>query len=362
MGFMGVLRAFGIVDELLSNALILNVLKWTAVIFAFFAAAGVKERLTIPIATILMLVHGGVLREYSHFFHTMVMPLQFAIFLSLHCWQNFRHWSDEFAFGFLRAWFTGSYFLAALSKFANGGWLWWHGDSIHAVILQNSLNKMHIDLGFGDAIAGLSQTAYSFMGISTLLFEMLAPLILVSQRFVLLLHLGLVGLHIGILLSQGILFLDLIVLNLVFAAIHKFQMTYETRLPFRPAILALSLLISVWTIRLESYPFTSWQMYSGVFSKKSIPVWQMGMRMADGSIKTFSPDQFIAALTDCRYRDYFFAGPEQTRKLLERVLPLATSADAGVVALKVVQYTLDADSLEQQNKVLNWQVSVGDEN
>lgn len=297
---------------------------------ALLAAAtiGFWQRWTIPLATLLAILYGGLLREQSHFFHSMTAALYLALILTIMPRGKIPSAANDAKIRYT-CWIVlaGVYLSAGLSKLVNGGLWWWQGSNIKTIVALNNLNVPHFDFGLQPFLLALPVWCYAVLGFLTLVIELAYPLILVSQRARVVLPIAAVFMHLGIFLSQGILFLDLIVLQGIFFVVPLQQQTSDSThsRPGRAAILVAVGCLAAWLFGVEFYPFTSWQMYSHDLSAKQIIYWKMRVTHADGTESELRPDTLIPALTDCRYRDHFMAGENSTR-LFFRALSIRANA------------------------------------
>jgi hypothetical protein len=342
MGVMSWLHRLPGWSSLYTSPGLLWSLKVLTVVALFCAVLGFKTRASVPVATVLALICGGMLREYSHLFHTMVVPLQLGLVLSFFpCGDalSVDHWSTQrfsaeagrYVAGRRLCWtlVAVTYLCAGLSKLANGGLFWWHGENLKTMVLTNNFSTMQFDWGLQDLFVSLPVPFYGAMGLATLAIEILFPLVLFFRRARLVLPILAALMHLGILFSQGILFFDLILLQAIFYDVLPARFAGRADEPARPVarprraflaspIAAAGLLVS-WTVALEHYPMTSWQIYSHHVAGPEVLYWKIRGEQADGREVMIRPDDWIGAVADCRYRDYFFRGRYETATFL-RVL------------------------------------------
>ena len=231
MGVMQLVHRIPGWDRVYSDEAALRWLKTATVVATLLAASGTFTRLTVPVATLLALIHDGIFREYSHFFHTGLVPVYCgAVLCCLPCgdaWsvdslirKNRVREDRTVLLGWTRyaIWIVvaGAYVGAGLSKLRNGGPSWWHGDNLKRLILSSSVHPDHFQLGLTGWLATLPIFWFSALGLVGLLVELSYGLVLVSRRARVVLPLAAIGLHLAIFVSEGIPFFDLVAIQAVF--------------------------------------------------------------------------------------------------------------------------------------------------
>lgn len=324
------------------------------------AAAGVLTRISVPVAALLALAHGGVLREYTHLFHTCLAPIHLAFALSfLPCGDGLSVDCRYLGFKLGRAGAIGygwsrylcwivvaaAYGAAGLSKLANGGYDWWHGDNLRFYVLTDLLSQRQFEWGLDGWFMGLPVAVYSAAGATALLTELLYPLVLFSRKARVVIPLLTVAMHLGILLAQGILFFDLILLQLIFFDWRKAPARVLGAMPattaadvvgetaavlaqhrhWSYACLALGVFFFVsWERSIERYPLSAWQMFSNNFrNEPNIVYYKAQAQYADGTIDEIRLDTLVGAVADSRYHDIYRHGERPTRLLLRSALAAA---------------------------------------
>jgi hypothetical protein len=236
LGVFAVLRHAPGAEALFASSLALHALKWTTVLALVASIFGLFTRVALPLAFVGALVMGGVLRLHTHFFHTGLLPLYLlgVIMLtpcadawSLDAWRWKRAGKAVLApeepamahgWGRFTVWIViaMSYFAAGTCKIRNGGFGWWDGVNLKCKVLADALCLHTFDLPFVPLLAALPLFAYSFMGIVSLLVEFSMIAVPFSAQARRILPLAAVGMHVGIFLAQEILFIDLILIHLLF--------------------------------------------------------------------------------------------------------------------------------------------------
>lgn len=376
-GVMQLVHQVPLLDAMYSSRAGLEALKVATCGSLLLAATGVLTRISVPIAALLALVHGGILREYTHLFHTCLAPIHLAFALSfLPCGDGLsvdrrylglsQSRAGAIGYGWSRylCWIvvTAVYGAAGLSKLANGGFDWWHGDNLRFYVLTDLLSQRQFEFGLDGWFVGMPVAAYSAAGATALLTELLYPLVLFSRKARVVIPLLTVAMHLGILLAQGILFFDLILLQLIFfdwwkaparvlgatpagdaagvVAETTAVLTRHRRWSY--ACLALGILFFVaWERPLERYPLTAWQMFSGNCRHEPDIVYYKALaHYPDGSAGEIRLDRLVGAVADSRFHDIYRHGEGPTRMLLRSALAAArqrTTASRSVPTALEVQ-------------------------
>jgi hypothetical protein len=317
MGVMDLLNAAPWLSGLLSNATGLAILQWVTVLTLVLGLAGWHTRIVLPLASIGFLVLGGVLRQYTHLFHTGLVPLYVLVVLcfttSGDAWSLDRRRRiarglpvvdrharlPSYGWAQFSCWTAVAvcYLAAGMSKLRYGGLYWWDSLNVKNNLYTDTLGSLPFGWDLSLRIR-LPDSVYAAMGLCALVVELGFIFVLVSRTARKALPLLAVLMHLGILAGQNVLFLDLILLQLIFydwipagvrlgtllrerpggmtvtpasSSLHgvRDESRPDPRLasarhaPGRilPALIASAALIA-WIFHVEYYPFTSWGMYA----------------------------------------------------------------------------------------------------
>ncbi|MAQ16339.1 MAG: hypothetical protein CMN30_27475 [Sandaracinus sp.] len=314
-------------DAFLSSELALGAFQALVLVACGAATLGLRSRVSLPAAVALTFLFGGLIRAPYKFFHTGLAPLLVLAVLACDARAAGARWSvDAWAqpplrpsrgegtrFGWLR--FAGAavvaalYVEAGLSKLCHGGLHWFEAAHLRSLLVRDSLEPMEFDFDLGLALARLPDGVLEILGAGAMAGELLFFLVFVHRTFALVLPLAMLAMHLGILLAQNILFLDLMLLDLLFVGwwfLDRRRPLPRTRLvPDRRARRATFALLSVfavvWTFGIEAYPLTAVQMYS---HKTPGPVvhHRLLAEHVDGSVTRARPEALFPILRDGRYR------------------------------------------------------------
>lgn len=352
-GVLRLLAALPFYDDVAASPTVLRAYQAFTALVLFCAAIGWKTRLTVGLGSGLYLVLGGLLRQYSSFYHTGLIPLYLLTVLAfLPCGHGlsvdrFVRRKRGFAvppdvpgprYGWARyaVWLTLAvpYVAAGLSKVRNGGLFWWDASNFRFILYQSTLRPMQFDFELSLALASAPDWIVEALALSAILGELLYGLTLFSRRARWIMPAVMLLMHGGILFLQNILFFDLLLLQLIFLNFRPIVRAASVRLGFtshtRPAVhrrhpaggviryhnviwksdpraarrvatVVMILLTVCWVFRVEFYPFTGMQMFSG---KRTEPVVyeRVLAHTRAGDVIRAPVAESIGAMSDGRYR------------------------------------------------------------
>ncbi|MAO84023.1 MAG: hypothetical protein CMH50_09120 [Myxococcales bacterium] len=232
----GLMKAFALTPLhgfLLSHPSALLFAQVTCFFCLLAVTLGLKTRIAIGLSLLLQTLIGGLLREHSIFYHSeQLLILLLAILLFTPCaavWsfdarlqsrQPSEALKDQASLAVFLIWasLATAYWSGGISKIIGAGWNWFDADGLRVRLLACGLDP--IEYGFGGAIQLAAQPDWVFVVLATIVLgmEMVAPLLLFSRRARLLLPLGYISFHIAVFVLQNILFLELILLQVIFMA------------------------------------------------------------------------------------------------------------------------------------------------
>ena len=271
---------------------------WALTALALTAGAvGFLTRVTLPLATLCSFLQISIFTNYTYFFHqwligmyvlTAVALTPCGDVLSVDAWLRKRRGQEPverpaavYAWSRYLCWVALAlpYFFAGLSKLRNGGWMWWEPMNLRGKVYRDSLQKGVLEAPLGPAFFDAPDWAFGAIGLATLVLEIGFVLVLFSRRARRILPPGAVSMHLGILVLQNFIFLDALLMQAIFFDWKRLggwvrkraSMLVEARPAIAAAKPAYASLVSgaamviglVWLLRIESYPLSSWGMYSG---------------------------------------------------------------------------------------------------
>jgi hypothetical protein len=307
------------------------------------AAAGLFTRWTVPAAAVGYLLMAVTLRSYAWSYHTGLVPLYALLLLSLtpcgdawsldrlrHAWRGralppARRPELRYGVGRFLVWMAIAlpYVFAGLSKVRDTGLLWWNGEQMKQMVVATTVEPMHFDFQLGILLLQGPDWVWGALGLAALAGELTFGLVLVSRTARRWLPLGMAGMHVGILLTQNILFPDLIALQVAFFDWRPLRdRLFRARgAPARPtadrhaaqerrpgpvllrAPLAFLLVAAVaWGTRTERFPLTAMRMFSRPAAPLPVEYVQAWAIRDDGSRERARFERWIGAVADTRYR------------------------------------------------------------
>ncbi|MGH7340514.1 MAG: hypothetical protein ACREKH_08500, partial [Candidatus Rokuibacteriota bacterium] len=258
MGFIELLFALPLgLDQLARSPEALGVLRTTAVVLLFLGMIGFRTRLTVPLGGLVAFLVAGLLRTYSFFWHQDLIALYVTGVLSFSpCGDGFsldrliavargrtprEHAAAVYGWARYACWTAVAlpYVAAGLSKLRNGGINWWNGTTMRRALLTDTLNPMQFGWTFSLDLAYLPDWIFTVLGLTAVGGEALYGLVLLYPWARLVFPMVMGMMHIGIIFLQNILFMDLILLQLIFFDFTKVRKRIGSRLNARRGRLAV---------------------------------------------------------------------------------------------------------------------------
>src|SRR5262245_11217871 len=235
-GLMKYLYTFLGFDRLVTSEVMLRAFQWLTELLLFLGLIGWRTRLVIPLAALCTYAFLGILIDYSFFWHQNLVSIYVLTVLSFTpCGDG---WSIDRlrrisqgrsvpdagraapVYGWSRyaCWVTIAlpYVANGLGKLQDGGVFWWHATNMRTNLYLDTLNPREFDWALSLRLAHLPDVFFSLLGLIALCSETLFGLVLFSRVARRILPVAAIMMHIGILLLQRILFLDLMLLQLVY--------------------------------------------------------------------------------------------------------------------------------------------------
>jgi hypothetical protein len=342
MGVMKLLHAVPGFAALSRSAPALGALQGATAVLLVLGVVGWRARIVLPLAALGYLVLGGLLRQYSWFYHTGLVPLYVLFVLATtRCADALsldrRRWQRQgralpapdapaAVYGWARyaCWTAVAlpYFAAGLSKIRNGGAAWFEAANLKGILLRDTLDPMEFDWRVSLRLADLPDAFFALLAVAAVGSEVLYVTVLFSRRARAVLPPVTALLHFGIWFLQNILFFDLILLQLVFldwdrwwSRLRAAGSDLAARARSEPAAadavwaprlrFLAGILLFCWVALVEQYPFTAFQMYSGAGSADTVSYLRVEARYAGGGTERAPIEEIFPALRDSRYRAAF---------------------------------------------------------
>jgi len=296
------------------------------------AMLGVRPRWTVPLGALFYFVAQSLLRQPTWAYHTGLIPLYLMTWLALAPWLGAelgvlgverREARDTEAAGWVRFGWVMLLFLpyveAGLSKLCNAGPEWVSATNMRAILYMDSLDPMHFDFDGGLWLRDAPDPFFVALGVAGMVGEILMVLALVSRRGKRWMPAAMAGMHVGILLLQNVIFLDLIALLVGFYGMallfdrgtgSPFDLGGGRSWPVAPrrgtrrAPRTLGVIVAVmavfWGFAVEWFPFTAMQMYARVRPAEVEYTRVLELR-EEGWVRA-RPERVFPSLADGRYR------------------------------------------------------------
>lgn len=308
------------------------------------AVLGFFTRTACLLSGVAFVVMGGIIRHYSSYYHSMLVPSYVMLALaavpcgdawSIDAWLRRRHGlppkpslrhGDVYRWSRLLIWaiIVTGYVQAGLSKLANGGLAWLSPSSFREIILTDSLRSYYFiwKSDFGLWVASLPDWVMVLLATGSVLAETLFFLVLLWPWARRIMPIVIIGMHAGIWLIQNVSFVDMILIQLVFYNIADLlkpqpaqaqeepagetpDAALERRKPrLLPALILFVIAAQgvIWIHRVEWYPLTATQMYSRALGTGAVEYHELLVVYADGTRRADSPGHDIATYWEGRAR------------------------------------------------------------
>jgi hypothetical protein len=349
---MGIMQFFDAIpgwESFISSPTSLQAFEWLTALILLLGIIGWQTRIVIPLGAVFYLVLSGILRHYTRFYHQNLIPIYLIATLSLTpCGDGFsvdRFWkiyrgqtvpatdksSPIYGWSRYACWIVIalSYFVAGLSKLRNGGLFWWEPINMKYHIYSSALASRPFDWNPVVHLIHAPDILFALLGMVGLYGELAYGLVLFSKkaRWIVPPLMGMI--HVGIFIFQKVLFLDLIILPLIFWDFTKIQIIIENKIikninsknePLtqisvnrtissiarkryqRLIAVLVATLLSFWLSLIEFYPFTSWGMFSNKNTSGEVIYNGFVVYYESGMIEPAHPEKIIPALfTGGRY-------------------------------------------------------------
>ena len=301
--FFHVLNSLPGYSTLLSSPYLLATLQWTTAVLLFSGLIGFLTRPTLFLGSLGFFLMQAILRHYTYQYHSGLVLIYLVLVItwtpcaatwSIDSWLNHQkpqpgRQSVGFSVYACFAVMAVVYVLSGLSKLRGSGLDWFRGDNIELKLVQDALSPIFFDYKWKATIWLVQHHApgyvFAIIGTVGLIVELGYVTVLFSRTAQIIIPIAALGVHVGILVFQHILFPDLLMLQLIFlnvdwvtnfcgryfrtgdrAASAQVRNDIPPRpLSYLPAV-ATALMVAIffvaWVWSVEYYPLSSWRMYS----------------------------------------------------------------------------------------------------
>ena len=228
----------------------LRAFQWLTELLLFLGVVGWCTRLVIPLGALCACMFWGILRDYTFFWHQNLVPIYvMAVLAWTPCgdgWSVDRLWkvfrgravpdadrrSAVYGWSRYACWVVIAlpYVAAGLSKLRYGGLLWWDATNMKSMLYQETLRMREFDWTLSLHLSAAPDIFFNLLGLFAVFGELFFGLVLFFPvaRWIFPVIMGMT--HIGILGLQRILFLDLILLQVVFFDFRRIRQAIGEKL------------------------------------------------------------------------------------------------------------------------------------
>jgi hypothetical protein len=365
---MGMMKIFDVLpigyQSFLTSGASLRLFQWLTILLLFLAMIGWRTRVVVPLGTLGVLVLNGILREYSGFWHQNLVPIYVLAVLSFTpCGDG---WSVDrlrkvslglpvpdpertsAVYGWARyaCWvaIVLPYVAAGLSKLRSAGIEWMSATNMKHLLLEQTLYPRAGGWSISLSLASAPDIVFVLLAVAGSVGEVMMILLLFSRLARRIYPALMIFMHIGIVFLMNIVFLDLMLILLVFydftsvltrvgkwlSAASRLQVLYDGFYPlyrrsttgtltftppsasqrynffFSLAVVSLiAVMGSIWALKIEYYPLTAMPMFTGV--QKSVVTYFkiLGHRESGAISPIYFEDSLGAVSINSRYEPLF---------------------------------------------------------
>jgi len=262
---MGLMRVFHsgplgpVFDSFLASETALRLFQRVTEVVLFLGLIGWRTRIVIPLATLLSFVFNGILREYSGFWHQGLVPLYVLGILSL------TPCGDGWSVDRLRRLFKGqpvpdsgtpsavygwaryvcwtaiglTYSAAGLSKLRASGLEWMSASSMKGWLFEQTLYPRAGNFSLSLHLVSAPDIVFVLLAVAAISGEVFFAAVLFSRLARQILPATIILMHVGIILLQNIVFLDFMLILLIFYDFSAISRKVGTWLRRRKQVQAL---------------------------------------------------------------------------------------------------------------------------
>jgi len=347
---------------------------------------GWRVRWVLPTAAVLMLVLGGIGRSYLKFTHFGLTPTMLVGVMGLlpcaDAWgldarrRGGRRPGPSLAYGWSRVavWLTIAtpYAAAGLSKWVNGGPGWGGAHNMRAILFNHGL-RPQVDYPWLGLLLLVPPLGFWAMGTGSVLLEVSMIATPFSRWARRVLPAMTASMHVGIYLLMDILFWDLVLLMGLFYDWRQMArrglklVGREGRLddpapsrgstprppPHRaraPRLTTLAMFVTLtvaWAGRVEWYPWTAMQMFSGYHANEDLEHTRLFAVLASGTVRPVDRERDGLPRLGRNLARRAFTDPKERDRVGELLTASQAEGDDPVVAFELRRYVFPLDGSER---------------
>jgi len=371
-------------SALLSNSHLLGALQWTTAALLLLGLIGFQTRITLSLGGVGFFLMQAILRDYTYLYHSGLVLVYLVLVISwtacgakwsVDRWLNRTKSppsAQSLGFSVYICFIVMAvvYLVSGLSKMRDSGLDWFRGDNIEHKLVQDALSPIFLDYKWKATLWLVQHHApemvFTIIGTVGLIAELGYLTVLFSRTAQIIMPVIAFGVHLGILVFQHILFLDLLILQLIFLDVDRVANFWRRRfriggwfalaqvkgdearparsyLPFAAVAMMIAVFLAAWVWRVEYYPLSAWRMYSNPEQKGPVLYFKIVATLENGSsfiipTRDFSPallpnagnflarvfyatrrsaifDRFLAAYVQRRNHNLAFGSPISTMEV-----------------------------------------------
>lgn len=328
---------------LLSSPYSLGALQWATAALLFLGLIGFLTRTTLLFGGVGFFFIQAILRHYTYQYHSGLVLLYLVLIIPwtpcAAAWSidsrlyPQRRQSSRQSVGLsvyaCFAIMAVIYLVCGLSKLRDSGLEWFRADNIEQKLVTDALNPIFLDYNWKATIWLVQHHAPEFIfviiGTFGLVVELGYVTVLFSRVAQFIMPIAAIAMHLGILVFQNLLFLDLLMLQLIFLDANRLRDFWWRRLqsensaaaaelsndrqrssPSRVSAAAVAVLITIflvaWVWVVEFYPLSAWEMYAAPQRKGPVRYFKVIATLENGgSANIPTRDLSPALLPNCGF-------------------------------------------------------------
>ena len=331
-------------NTLFSSPHLLGAVQWTTAALLLLGLLGFQTRISISFGALGFFFIQAFLRHYTYLYHSGLVPIYLLLLLPWTpceaAWSLDRTLNRSkpqpnsqligFSIFAIYAVMATIYFISGLSKLRDSGLDWFNGGNIEQKLVRDALEPIFLNYKWKATLWLIQHHApdfvFTIIGGFGLVTELGYIGVLFSRKAQIILPIMAFCVHLGILVFQHLLFLDFLLLQLIFLDIDRvagfLRRAFGRKKIESPPGLSKSdksqrslshistgavafiivIFLVAWVWRVEYYPLTSWQMYAKPEPRRPVLYLKIIAALEDGrSIEIPPADVSPVVIPNIRY-------------------------------------------------------------
>ncbi|MEZ4754094.1 MAG: hypothetical protein R3A13_07270 [Bdellovibrionota bacterium] len=233
---------------IVSSKLSLYLIEVFLLVSLFLSLIGFFTKISLPVATVLYLLEAALLRSWGKDFHSGYLSSYLLLLLcflpcadvwSVDSKRKARCSNISYSWAVYTCFVAASipYLQLGFSKLIAAGFSWADGRSLLHYLLTDNLNYIRYNFDFALKLYWLPTWVFTFAAASALLIEVIYPFTIFIRSLRLIIPLSVAALHLGILFIQDVLFLDFILVPLIFMPFGFFLGSKDLAISESPTVI-----------------------------------------------------------------------------------------------------------------------------